>query len=235
MKRMNLLVKKKSISTKVFLSFGLLFSTLLLFKTTHRVENRVIASVAPIVQVVPATVSVTTAVAPVAVAPVAKVVVTKTDELTDLEKKFNDQKIVGIESFEREKNSKAIRITLNSDVFFQLGTAKIEEASKESIQQFISILKPISSNGFIEIEGHTDDSPVIHQKPNYPSNWELSAARAASFIPLFSNNGFFKDQLKVIGYGDSHPLFSNHVSPKISAKNRRIVLRIYTQEDERKI
>ena len=157
------------------------------------------------------------------------------DEFSVLEEMIKSQKIIGVESFERDKGSKSIRITLNSDTFFKLGTANLDEGSKESIQEIITLLKPISSTSYIEIEGHTDGSPVIKQKVNYPSNWELSAARAASLIPLFSNNGFFKDQMKVIGYGDSRPMFSNHMTNVISAKNRRIVLKVSTQEEEGRI
>ena len=241
MRRPNFIVKKKKwTSTKVLatllvmsVSAWALTSTQQIHKVLVKVSksgSRVIASTLP-KPVVQAVVKTT---ASSAVTTTATTLVSY-DEFTELEKRFHSQQITGIESLEREKSSKAIRITLNSDVFFQLGTAKIEEGSKDSIQKIISILKPLSSQSFIEIEGHTDDSPVIHQKPNYPSNWELSAARAASLIPLFSNGGFFKDQLKVTGYGDSRPLVSNHTGSKISAKNRRIVLRIFAQEDERRI
>ena len=237
MKRANFIVRKTNFSSRTMLCFLFYVATLSLFISTQKSRHSIV-SIQKTTGIEDRVVASTTKVEVPAIAPAPVVVVApaiKTDEFVEIEKKLHDQQIIGLESLEREKNSKAIRITLNSDVFFQLGTAKIEETSKESIQQIISILKPLSSMSVIEIEGHTDDSPVIHQKPNYPSNWELSAARAASLIPLFSNNGFFKDQLKVVGYGDSHPLFSNHTNPKISAKNRRIVLRIYTQEDERKI
>jgi len=243
MRRANFVVKKKSTLPAKILASVLVMSSAYGVYSTHLVpktmaklgktEARVIASIKNTMATPVSSTAVSVTASSAVAAPVT--LQPKYDEFNELEKRFHAQPIAGIESLEREKSSKAIRITLNSDAFFQLGTAKIENGSKESIQKIISILKPLSSQSFIEIEGHTDDSPVIHQKPNYPSNWELSAARAASFIPLFSNNGFFKDQLKVIGYGDSRPVVSNHMDSKVSAKNRRIVLRIFPQEDERRI
>lgn len=223
MKKANLvIVKKRKVPVQTWIAALAVSATLLAW--TNRKEPA-----KPVTTVTVVAPAIAKAVAPAAV-PASRI-----DNLTEVAKKIRNQKIAGLESLEREKSSKALRITLSSDVFFQLGTAKLEEGSKESIQQIISILKPLSTVSAIEIEGHTDGSPVVRQKPNYPSNWELSAARAASLIPLFANSGFFKDQLKVIGYGDSRPVVSNRMEKKVSAKNRRIVLRVLTQEEEARI
>lgn len=217
MKRVNFIVKKK-------VSF-----------------SKLISGLGAIVLVVALTNSFVTASQPLAVLkseslpkevlqPKAQVAVNP-DLFADIEKRLQREEITGFESVVRENDSKSLEITLNSDVFFQIGTAKLEKKSLNGIQQIISMLKPVESMSVIEIEGYTDTSPVVRQKVNYPSNWELSAARAASFVPLFSQNGFYKKQLKVIGYGDSRPKYPEPASLQVSAKNRRIVVRISREEN----
>src|SRR5690606_17816248 len=55
----------------------------------------------------------------------------------------------------------------------------------------------------VVIEGHTDSRPITGGV--YPSNWELSGARAARVVRLFLNHGFSADRLTAIGYADTHP------------------------------
>ena len=245
MRKPNFIQKKEMSPTTKALSALLCVSVFALYASSHSVQKYVKTLVVKTNKVETAQVTLPAEQPvhePVSVAPTMPVaqarepsaieekpeVLTATDELTNLEARFQSQSIVGLDSLEREKDSKAILITLNSDVFFPLGTAKLGPTSANSIQQIVDLLKPLSSTSIIEIEGHTDDSPIVHQRVNYPSNWELSAARAASFIPYFSNNGFFKEQLKVIGYGDSRPVFSSPITGMTSARNRRIVLRVFT-------
>ncbi len=125
-----------------------------------------------------------------------------------------------------------LEVTLDSDSLFESGTAKLDIRSEAALLQIESILKNVNEMAVVEIEGHTDDSPVIRQKKFYPSNWELSAARAASLIPLLERAGIEKEQLRVVGYGDSRPVVPNRVPS--NAKNRRIVLRVFPQGDLRK-
>jgi chemotaxis protein MotB len=102
------------------------------------------------------------------------------------------------------------------------------------------VLRGIAARSGIEIQGHTDDSPVIKQRKIYPSNWELSTARAASLVRAFEDAGFLKSNLKVVGFGDSRPMVPNRtpdgkVIEENLVKNRRIVLRVLPErqrEDE---
>ena len=79
------------------------------------------------------------------------------------------------------------------------------------------------TDNLIQIEGHTDNQPI--RSPQYPSNWELSSARAASVVRLFADSGIVPQRLVVIGYGDQRPVESND---KIEgrARNRRVTLNI---------
>ena len=155
---------------------------------------------------------------------------------TTLAKEFEAKHIAGLETLERESDSKAIRVTLNSDQFFQFGTANLESKAEPYLKEIAELLKVANANSnaksTVEIEGHTDDTPVVRQKRLYRSNWELSIARAMSLVHVFEEAGFSKETLKVSGYGDSRPLLPNHTLTGESIatnliKNRRIVLRIF--------
>lgn len=218
MKRVNFIIKKKFPTAKLMVSLGA-FALVTVLVHQYTAQSQAVVklkseSLPKLIQL-----------------PTVKPTVIKPDLYSDIEKRLIKEGIAGFESVVRENNSKSLEITLNSDVFFQVGTAKLEKKSLDGIQQIISILKPVESMSVIEIEGHTDTSPVIKQRVNYPSNWELSAARAASLVPLFSKNGFYKKQLKVIGFGDSRPKYSEPTTHQFSAKNRRIVVRISREEN----
>jgi flagellar motor protein MotB len=217
MKRVNFIVRKKFPFAKIAISLGAFISLAAIIHQFATQEPTVIV--------------VKSESLPVVVLQSKPKVAVETDLYAEIEKRLQVGDIAGFESVVRENNSKSLAITLDSDVFFQFGTAKLEKKSLDGIQQLISILKPVESMSMVEIEGHTDISPVVRQKVNYPSNWELSAARAASLVPLFSQNGFYQNQLKVIGYGDSRPKYSEPTTHQFSAKNRRIVLRISREEN----
>jgi len=69
------------------------------------------------------------------------------------------------------------------------------------------------------VEGHTDNLP-IHTK-EFPSNWELSTARAISVIRYLEEKGINKERLSALGYGEYRPLVSNN-TPENRAINRRV-------------
>ena len=69
--------------------------------------------------------------------------------------------------------------------------------------------------------GFTDDVPI--HSPRYPTNWELSAARAASIVRLLGNDGVEPSRMAAVGYGEFQPVADN-ASAEGRAKNRRVVL-----------
>jgi len=82
----------------------------------------------------------------------------------------------------------------------------------------------------IRIEGHTDDLPIHNSV--FPSNWELSSARAISVLRYFIQKGIEPQRLAAVGYGEYHPLVPN-TSPENRARNRRV--EIYIQKKEKPI
>ena len=79
----------------------------------------------------------------------------------------------------------------------------------------------------IRVEGHTDDRPI--GTAVFPSNWELSAARAASVVRLFAQRGVAARRLAVIGYGEYRPVQPN-TTPAGRNANRRVVVVILGRE-----
>jgi chemotaxis protein MotB len=170
-------------------------------------------------------------------APVVEVVKQEVVETNDLESK-NINRVQDV----KKKVNDDVMLVLNTDQFFQLGTARIVDEKVPELNEIVGALKASVQNfgegAALEIESHTDDSPVVKQKHLYQSNWELSAARAASLVHLFEEAGFSKEKMKLVGYGDSRPVVPNRdpSGEQIltnAVKNRRIVLRVYHADQEK--
>ena len=130
-----------------------------------------------------------------------------------------------------EQQGKMLSISLQSDRFFKFGTATLNSDALGAIAQIAGKIQNTFSRVRIEIEGHTDDSPVLKQKKQFQSNWELSLARAAAVLHVFEESGIPKSNLKVAGFGDSQPMVPNRnergeLIPENLVRNRRIIVRI---------
>ncbi len=119
-------------------------------------------------------------------------------------------------------NDMQLEITFSSDSLFASGSARPSEQGERIFFDIAAILR--GSAGDITVEGHTDNVPIT--SAIYPSNWELSAARAASVVAVLAEHGVDPKRLAVIGYGEYRPIGSN-VSERSRMKNRRVVLIIH--------
>ena len=104
---------------------------------------------------------------------------------------------------------------------FPLGEATLQQASIKALSAVGQVLK--NSDHAIQVEGHTDDIPII--TPKFPSNWELSAVRASTVVRLLIDNGVLATRLTALGYGENRPVESND-SEQGRARNRRVTLMI---------
>lgn len=109
-------------------------------------------------------------------------------------------------------------LALPTDILFDSGSAKLSKPGKEAIQQVAAVLKDMRERRF-QVEGHTDNVPI--HTAQYPSNWELSAARALVVIKTMTEAGMNGEALSAAGYGEHHPTASND-SDAGRADNRRI-------------
>lgn len=109
-------------------------------------------------------------------------------------------------------------VSLASSAFFDAGGAYLKPDAVRLMNKVAANLK--RSNRNILVEGHTDDTP-IHTR-QYPSNWELSTARATSVVRYFIElHRIPPNRLSASGYGEYKPLVANS-SPDNRAKNRRV-------------
>ncbi|MDD2715960.1 MAG: flagellar motor protein MotB [Candidatus Wallbacteria bacterium] len=94
-------------------------------------------------------------------------------------------------------------VRLSSNIFFELGSSDLKP---DGIAELSKIAGTIKDNNFqIMVEGHTDSLPINTSK--FPSNWELSGARALNVLKFLMQNGPIPpERLAAIGYGEFHPL-----------------------------
>nr|WP_314461646.1 flagellar motor protein MotB [uncultured Clostridium sp.] len=109
-------------------------------------------------------------------------------------------------------------IRLNNAILFDSGSADIKKQSEDTLIEVASLLNTVDN--FIRIEGHTDNVPISRSK--YPSNWELSTARAVNVVKLFINKcNYPPNKLIAVGYGEFKPVADNETAEG-KTKNRRI-------------
>ncbi len=121
-----------------------------------------------------------------------------------------------------ESTGNGILIRIDSPILFDLGKANLKPEAYPILDKILEMTQQWPNK--IRIEGHTDDLPI--HTSTYPSNWELSTARALSVLRYFLHKGHVEPQrLAAVGYGQYHPLVPN-TSPKNRAKNRRVEIYI---------
>ncbi|TVP88701.1 MAG: hypothetical protein EA348_10150 [Pseudomonadaceae bacterium] len=113
----------------------------------------------------------------------------------------------------------SISFRISSEILFPSGEALLEQAGYEVLDQLIPVLNEVEHR--ISISGHTDNVPI--QTAQFPSNWELSSARAGSVVRYLEANNIAADRLTAIGHGSTQPLEDNN-SAAGRAMNRRVEL-----------
>ena len=112
-----------------------------------------------------------------------------------------------------------VEVEIRTDILFPSGIATLSPAARTVIAQLAETIKPFPNA--IRVEGHTDNRPI--RSAAFPSNWELSAARAASVVHLFTEVGIAPARLAVIGLAEFRPSKPND-TPEARNANRRVVL-----------
>ncbi len=121
------------------------------------------------------------------------------------------------------------RFVFSSEVLFSPGSAEIGEEGRDQLIRVAQALKDIAAkippeiDWILQVEGHTDRVPI--NTAQFPSNWELSQARAMSVIRLLTEQGIPPQHLAAAGYGEFHPLDSGGGDAALR-RNRRIELKL---------
>ena len=127
----------------------------------------------------------------------------------------------GLADVQREDDK--VIITVGAGGAFASGSADLTPAAIKIMDRIASV--NASGKSKIKVSGHTDDVPLIFGS-NYRDNWDLAAARSASVVQAFAENGTIsEDRLEAISYGESRPIEPNE-TPDGRAKNRRIEIEI---------
>jgi len=114
-----------------------------------------------------------------------------------------------------------VEVELNSNFLFPSGSASPSIDAELILMQLTKVM--VQHPNQIHVEGYTDNKPI--QSAVYPSNWELSSARAGAVVRLFAKYGVPADRLASVGYGEQHPIAGNDTE-KGRARNRRVVILI---------
>jgi chemotaxis protein MotB len=121
------------------------------------------------------------------------------------------------------------RFLLPSELFFSSGSATLGEQGKYELDKLartlnaISVSIPDDINWILRIDGHTDQVPI--NTPRFPSNWELSTARAVSVVRYLVQQGVAPQRMTAAGFGEFHPVDTGD-SKEANQRNRRIELKL---------
>ncbi len=126
------------------------------------------------------------------------------------------------------QTGRGVELEINASALFNQGEADIQPAARKTLADAATVL---AGNEFdIEVVGHTDNLPISTSK--FPSNWELSSARASSVVRLFIDQGIASKRLKAVGEADNFPVVPND-TPEGRARNRRVTVTILAPQIEK--
>lgn len=132
---------------------------------------------------------------------------------------FVENKLVGI-----KKHDFWVELEMNSELLFASGKAELNAKAQPVLAKVAELIKDVPN--VINVEGYTDDVPIATGV--FPSNWDLSSARATSVVKELVKNNIPATRLSAVGYGEFHPIAENKTEEG-RFKNRRVVLVLMSQ------
>ncbi|MDF3012338.1 MAG: flagellar motor protein MotB [Cellvibrio sp.] len=135
---------------------------------------------------------------------------------------INDQMI------QVSSNELWLQIELKDSILFSSGSADTSEQAQRIFDEIAGILKNYSNP--VQVEGFTDNIPIKSAK--YPTNWELSTARASAIVKYLASKGIAPERLSAVGYGEYQPIVSND-SEQGRAQNRRVAIMVAKRKMDR--
>jgi flagellar motor protein MotB len=129
-----------------------------------------------------------------------------------------------------QKCDRITTVEMSSAAFFASGSATISKPGEAILRDVAARLKSDELRDYlITVEGHTDDAPIATLQ--FPSNWELSTARASAVVHFFLDQGIPAKKLRAAGYADTFPKAPNRdltgtAIPENQAQNRRVVIKL---------
>ncbi|ACS78099.1 OmpA/MotB family protein [Maridesulfovibrio salexigens] len=167
-------------------------------------------------------------------APVARRVISD-QQRNIFEMQLEMARLVGRESdaLKIKMRPDSVAIVLKGGFFFPSGQADLTSGARRVLGKIAPTLA--KSPYQVVVEGHSDNIPI--RSKQFPSNWELSSARASAVARYLLDNGFSKDRIKVLGMADTAPAYPNeddngNAIPANQKRNRRVVLLVYPPKNK---
>ena len=137
-----------------------------------------------------------------------------------LQPALQDLNIDGVSVVEKPQG---LTLRIEERLLFASGEAHLSSGGEQVLAGLAQVLTEIE--GEVSVEGHSDNLPITSAR--FPSNWELSTARAAAVLRVLVGQGFARERLRAVGYADTRPLQDNSSASGRQA-NRRVELLVTT-------
>lgn len=141
------------------------------------------------------------------------------DEFQRALQPFVESQLVGI-----NKHDFWVELQMNSELLFASGKAELSPKAMPVLEKVAEVVRDVPN--VINVEGYTDNVPI--STGIYPSNWDLSSARATSVVKELIKNNIQPERLSAVGYGEYHAVGDN-ATEEGRFKNRRVVLVLMSQ------
>ncbi len=119
-----------------------------------------------------------------------------------------------------------VRMTIDDRVFFSLGQATLTRRGRSTLDKVARALQNNYAGKMIRVDGHTDDTPIRKVRAKYPTNWELSTARACTVVRYLVDKGINPKRIFPAGFSYYKPA-SYGRSAKDKGRNRRVEILVY--------
>ena len=145
------------------------------------------------------------------------------DELTQISDLVTERftQLINDQMIQVSSNELWLQIELKDSILFPSGSADASEQAQKIFDEIASILKNYSNP--VQVEGFTDNIPIKSVK--YPTNWELSTARASAIVKYLVSKGVAPERLSAVGYGEYQPVVANDTDQG-RAQNRRVAIMV---------
>ena len=152
------------------------------------------------------------------------------DELTQISDLVTEKfaQLINEQLIQVSSNELWLQIELKDSILFSSGSAETSEQAQRIFDEIASILKAYSNP--VQVEGFTDNIPIKSAK--YPTNWELSTARASAIVKYLVSKGVSPERLSAVGYGEYQPIASND-NEQGRAQNRRVTIMVAKRKMDR--
>ncbi|HEY7883930.1 MAG TPA: OmpA family protein, partial [Cellvibrionaceae bacterium] len=127
-------------------------------------------------------------------------------------------------------NEMWLQIELRDSILFPSGSAEASQQARDIFTEVSALLDDVDHP--VQIEGFTDNIPISNER--FPSNWELSAARASAIVKWMVEQGLDPSRLSAVGYGEHQPIASNNTLEG-RAQNRRVAIMISRHKRDRPV